>query len=104
MPQTATLRSKSSLSEATVFLLHEAPTASDNRDFLKKTLPQIWQSLGSDYAAVIESNKGSWRPIVFAGSATPLPEDLASDALDRGQIVHHTGWHIGPLQSRDSNN
>jgi transcriptional regulator with GAF, ATPase, and Fis domain len=94
---------KHTLLDAVLGLFHEAAGAGDVARLLLKTLPAICQSLGYEFAAVLEQNKGRWRPLASAGAVHSVPENLAGDALDSGEVVLQGGWRVGPLSARQAN-
>jgi Nif-specific regulatory protein len=91
---------KPTLLDAALALIHEAAGASDVASLLLKALPRVGQSLGYEYAAVVEQQKGRWRPLASAGATHSVPENLAGDVLDCGEVILQGGWRVGPLSAR----
>src|SRR4051812_5277583 len=89
--------------ETVLTLLREAATENDVPKLLSKSLAAISQALAYDYAAILEQHKGSWRLLASFGRQRPVPDNLASDALDRGEFVQQAGWRVGPLSSHQPN-
>src|SRR5262245_46572705 len=87
---------KPALLDTILALLQEASSNTDSLSLLKTTLPRISQTLGYDYAAVVECHNARWRLMASTGGIRPLPVDLASNALDRGEAVQQAGWRVGP--------
>src|SRR5262245_37190031 len=104
MPRTEPTHAQSPLSKAILALLQEAASESTVHGFLQKSLSDVGRLLGYEYAVLIEHRKGQWQSIASSGAPRSLPEAAASDALDRGQIVEHAGWLIGPISSSTSSN
>jgi Nif-specific regulatory protein len=91
------------LLDAALALFQEAAGSGNVVGLLAKRLPGVCQSLGYEFAAVIEHHKGRWRTLASAGAAHSPPESLAGDALDSGEVVLQGGWRVGPLPARKEN-
>ncbi|MBL8827155.1 MAG: sigma-54-dependent Fis family transcriptional regulator [Planctomycetaceae bacterium] len=63
---------------------------------LGKLAPQV----GADFATLVTSGQGQWRPIVEHGRPQPLPLPMLAETLDREQTVAQGNWLAAPLVER----
>jgi Nif-specific regulatory protein len=83
--------------EAAATLFYWAATDSEPAAFLRQALPLVAQTLGGQYAALIQGTKGQWRTLAALGPERSVPSDLLAEALDSDQPVTRGDWHVKPL-------
>ena len=96
-PPLASLESHPALAETASKLFYWAATESDPSVFLRQALPLVGQTLGGDYLALAQGEKGQWRTVGASGPQRALPIELLAEALDRDEPVVRGEWYVAPL-------
>ncbi|NND97700.1 MAG: sigma-54-dependent Fis family transcriptional regulator [Pirellulaceae bacterium] len=65
--------------------------------FKKNVLPGLLSMIGGQSGGVVRQVSGRWTHDLWVGDETTVPENLISDALDRGSTTVANGWCVTPL-------
>jgi transcriptional regulator with GAF, ATPase, and Fis domain len=68
--------------------------------FTSNALAKLASLAGADFATLVTSGQGQWRPLAEHGRPQSLPLSLLSEALDREQTVAQAAWLAAPLVDR----
>ena len=93
----SSLEAHPALAETASKLFYWAALERDPAVYLSLALPVVAQTLGGDYVALAQGEKGIWRTIAASGPHRPLPSDLLSEALDVGAVTNRGDWCAAPL-------
>src|SRR5262245_15071551 len=96
-PALAGLESHPALAETASKLFFWAAIEIDPGVFLRQALPLVCQTLGGDYLALAQGEKGQWRTLNASGPQRALPIELLGEALDRDEPVVRGDWYVAPL-------
>ena len=99
-PSLASLESHPALAETASKLFYWAAMESDPAVFLRQALPLVGQTIGGDYLALAQGEKGQWRTLAASGPQRALPIELLAEALDADQAVVRGDWYVAPLVAR----
>jgi Nif-specific regulatory protein len=99
-PALTSLESHPALAETASKLFYWAASETDATVFLRQALPLVIQTLGGDYLALAQGEKGQWRTIAASGPQRPLPAELLAEALDQDEAVVRGDWYVAPLVAR----
>src|SRR5215208_4386019 len=91
------LDSHPALAEAASRLFYWAAIETDPAVFLRQALPLICQTLGGEYIAVVQGEKGQWRTLAASGPQRAAPAELLAEALDRDEPAMRGDWYVAPL-------
>lgn len=88
------------LAEIAAQLFYWATSERQTAIFLSRSLPLLSQSLGSEYLALAQGEKGMWRTLGGSGPQRALPTDLLAESLDADAPVHRGDWYVAPFIPR----
>lgn len=96
------LDSHPALAETASRLFYWAAVETEPAVFLRQALPLVCQTLGGEYLAVVQGEKGQWRTFAASGPQRAAPADLLAEALDRDEPQVRGDWYVAPLAERAS--
>jgi Nif-specific regulatory protein len=96
-PELPALDSHPALAETASRIFYWAAAETDPDVFLRLALPLVCQTLGGDYLAVVQGEKGQWRTLASSGPQRTVPAELLSEALDGDAPVVRGEWYVTPL-------
>jgi Nif-specific regulatory protein len=96
-PELPALDSHPALAETASRIFYWAAAETDPAFFLRLALPLVCQTLGGEYLAVVQGEKGQWRTLASSGPQRTVPADLLSEALDGDGPVVSGEWYVAPL-------
>src|SRR5688572_19597527 len=96
-PDLIAIESHPALAETASKLFYWAASESDPALYLRQALPLVCQTLGGDYLALVQGEKGHWRTLGASGPQRALPSELLAEALDKDEPVVRGDWYVAPL-------
>ena len=96
-PDLIAIESHPALAETASKLFYWAASESDPAMYLRQALPLVSQTLGGEYLALVQGEKGQWRTLGASGPQRALPSELLAEALDKDEPVVRGDWYVAPL-------
>ncbi|WP_242631819.1 sigma-54-dependent Fis family transcriptional regulator [Rubripirellula amarantea] len=70
---------------------------SSKEGFLQQTLPDLLNTLGSQFGGLVSQRNGTWDCDYWVGPQQPLPVGLIGEAIDQSSIRTSSQWCVAPL-------
>src|SRR4030095_4605407 len=91
------LEAHPALAETASRLFYWAAVETEPAVYLRQAVPLVCQTLGGEYLAVVQGEKGQWRTLAASGPQRAAPVELLAEALDRDEPVTRGDWYVEPL-------